>query len=95
MGIGNIQAGTSSGPITSSKAVKADQGVLIGILISSATSGTIKAWDNPTAGSGTVLFDTTAALTLTAPLYVPVNMAFATGLFLTIGGTISCAAVYA
>jgi len=93
MSIGNLNIGNSSGPLTGSSVVKTGQGALIGILVSTATSGTIKAWDN-TAASGTVLFDTTAALTLSSPLFVPVNMAFANGLFLTLGGTISCAAVY-
>lgn len=91
MAIGNIQCGVSSGPKTSSSLIKTGDGVLLGILVSSSTSGTLKAWDN-TEASGTVLFDTTAAIT--APTYIPVNVSFATGLFLTIGGTISCAAVY-
>ena len=94
MAFGAVPAGTSSGPITSSIQVKNTSGILLGILISSGTAGTIKAWDSLTA-TGTVLFDTTAAITPTAPVYVPVNMAFGTGLFLTIGGTISCVAVYA
>lgn len=91
MSMGAIPSGVSSGPLTASGLVKTGEGVLLGILVSSSTSGTIKAWDN-TAASGTVLFDTTAAVT--APLYIPVNMAFASGLYLTLGGTISCAAVY-
>ena len=93
MAIGNLNVGQSTGAKTSSFQVKNTDGALIGIMISSATSGTIKAWDSLTA-TGTVLFDTTAAVTLTAPHYLPVNMTFATGCFITLGGTISCAAVY-
>lgn len=92
MSSGNIPCGASK-VITSSAQISNTSGVLVGIFISSATSGTIKAWDSLTA-TGTVLFDTTAAATLTSPLFVPCNMAFGTGLFITIGGTISCAVVY-
>lgn len=94
MSAGAVPGGVSSGPITSSTQIKGTSGILLGIFISSATAGTIKAWDSLTA-TGTVLFDTTVAASPTIPTYVPVNMAFGTGLFLTIGGTISCAAVYA
>jgi hypothetical protein len=94
MSIGNLPVGTSSGPKTSSFQVKNGQGTLVGIFVSSATGATFKAWDSLTA-AGDVLFDTTVALTATEPKFVPVNMAFATGCFITIGGTTSCAAVYA
>lgn len=93
MGIGNVPSGTSSGPITSSKLVYGDQGVLLGYLVSSTSSGTIKAYDSATAAvSSIVLHDT---LTPAAVGFIPVNMAFSTGLYLVIGGTISVAAVYA
>lgn len=92
MATGNIQSGTSSGPITTSQLVKTGEGILLGIFVSSSSSGTLKAWDGLTA-TGTVLFDTTG--TITAPAYLPVNMAFSKGLYLTTGGTISCAAVWA
>ena len=92
MSIQQIAAGVSSGPITGSKSVVTGTGVLIGILVSSSTSLTLKAWDSATA-AGTVLFDTTAAIT--APLYLPVNMTFNTGVYITIGGSGSFVVVYA
>lgn len=88
----NVTIGGSK-QISASAQISNTSGVLVGILVVSATSGTIKAWDSATA-AGTVLFDTTAAMTLTAPLYIPCNMSFGTGLFLTLGGTINCSAVY-
>jgi hypothetical protein len=93
MGIGNIQAGTSSGPITSSKLVKADEGVLLGYLVSSTSSGTIKAYDSATAATSSIVLHDT--LTPAAGTFVPCPVAFSTGLYLVIGGTISVVAVYA
>lgn len=93
MGIGNVPAGVSSGPITSSKLVKADQGVLLGYLVTSTSSGTIKAYDSATAAtSSTVLHDT---LTPAAGTFIQAPFSFASGLYLVIGGTISVVAVYA
>lgn len=92
MGIGNIQAGTSSGPITSTGNIKADQGVLIGYLVCSTSSGTIKAYDSATTTTTKVLHDT---LTPAAGAFVSAPMAFSTGLYLVIGGTISVAVIYA
>ncbi len=40
--------GQSSGPITSTGNVKATQGILLGYLVTSTSSGTIKAWDGLT-----------------------------------------------
>jgi hypothetical protein len=92
MAIGNIQAGTPA-RLTSSGVVKAEQGVLIGAVIASSSSLTIKLWDNATAGSGTVLLDTTAAIT--APAYLPLPISFANGCYATIGGTGSVTFIYA
>lgn len=93
MGIGNVPAGTSSGPITSSTLIYADQGVLLGYLVTSTSSGTIKAYDSATAAtSSTVLHDT---LTPAAGNFIPAPFAFSKGLYLVIGGTISFAAIYA
>jgi hypothetical protein len=92
MAIGNIQAGTPV-RLTSSGVVKAEQGVLIGVIVASSTSLTIKLWDNASAGSGTVLLDTTAAIT--APTYIPLPIAFANGCYATLGGTGSATFVYA
>jgi hypothetical protein len=86
-----LYAGVSSGPKTASGQISANSGTLLGIFVSSSSSLTLKAWDSLTAAN-TVLFDTTAAIT--APAYIPVNMTFSTGLYITIGGSGSFAAVY-
>ena len=77
--------------VTSSGAVKATAGTLIGYLVCSTSSGTIIAYDGASA-SGTMMHNT---LTPAAGTFIPCNMAFATGLYLTIGGTISVSVVYA
>ena len=92
MAIGNIESGTSK-VLTASGVVKAEQGVIIGIFVSSSTSLTIKLWDSATAASGTVLIDTTAAIT--APVYLPLHIAFSNGCYATLGGTGSAAFIYA
>ena len=79
--------------LTASGVVKADQGVLLGVIVSSSSSLTIKLWDSATAASGTVLVDTTAAIT--APTYIPLPVAFSNGCYATLGGTGSAAFVYA
>jgi hypothetical protein len=78
--------------ISASAVIKAGEGELLGILVSSSTSGTLKAWDNATAASGTVIFNTTAAIT--APMWIPCPAAFVNGLFITIGGTADICVVY-
>ncbi len=60
-------------------------GRLAGIIVSTSSSLTIKAWDN-TAGSGTIIFNTTASL-VAATSYNCFNIGFTTGLFLTVTGT--------
>ena len=92
MAIGNIQAGSAL-RLTASGVVKADQGVLIGFFVASSTSGTVKLWDNASAGSGTVLLNTTAAIT--APAYFPCPVSFSNGLYATIGGTADITFIYA
>lgn len=55
----NIQWYGLSIPITASGVIAALPGAnLIGVIVSSHTSGTIKFWDNASVGSGTVLVDT-------------------------------------
>ena len=70
-------------------------GELVGIFVSSSTAGTLKAWDN-IAGSGTVIFATTGAIT--APVWLPCPAHFGRaaggGLFITVGGTISYTVIY-
>jgi len=86
-------SGTSSGPITTSTLIKATSGTLIGYLVTSTSSGTIKAYDSGTAAtSAAILHDT---LTPAAGAFIPCYMGFGAGLYLVTGGTISFAAVYA
>ena len=92
MAIGNVEAGTTK-ILTASGVVKAEQGYLLGVIVSSSSSLTIKLWDNATAGSGTVLVDTTAAIT--APTFLRLPVAFSAGCYATLGGTGSAAFVYA
>ena len=87
-----IETGVSSGPITSSTLIKSTEGILLGYLVTSTSSGTIKAYDSATAAtSSTVLHDT---LTPAAGQFVRFPIGFSAGLYLVIGGTISFAAVY-
>lgn len=79
--------GQYSGPITSSKVLKGGEGQLLGVLVSSTSSGTIKLWDNATAASGTVIIDT---FTPAGTGYFPLPFTFTNGCYVTIGGTISC-----
>lgn len=79
--------------ISASAQVKATQGVLLGFIVNSHSSGTLKLWDN-TAGSGTVMFNT---ITFAAgPNFVPfpAPVAFNTGLYATIGGTADITLIY-
>lgn len=92
MSFGQIDIGVSSGPITSSTLIKASQGVLLGYLITSTSSGTIKAYDSGTAATTTTILHDT--LTPAAGQFLPCKISFSAGLYLVIGGTISFAAVY-
>lgn len=91
MGMPVFSNGTAV-PGTVSALVYTGPGRLIGILVTSSSSLTLKAWDALTA-TGTVLFDTTAAIT--APAYIKFPANFSTGLFLTIGGTGGWSAIIA
>lgn len=71
-------------PLSASGSAKTGAGVLGGILVGTSTSLTIKVWDN-TSAAGTVIVETTAALTAGQFLRIPA--AFSTGCFVTIGGT--------
>ena len=78
--------------LTASGAVKNTPGMLVGVVVNSHTSGTLKFWNN-TAGSGTVLFNT---ITLAAgERWIPLfNANFNVACFLTIGGTVDCTVIY-
>lgn len=69
--------------ISASGQVATGAGVLKGFYVSTSTALTVKLWDN-TAASGSVIVDTTAALT--AGTFHEVPAGFANGLYVTIGG---------
>lgn len=67
-------------------------GVLVGVVVNSHTSGTLKFWNN-TSATGTVLFNT---ITLAAgERWIPLfDASFSTACFLTIGGTADVTVIY-
>lgn len=75
----------------SSQCIVSGAGYLVGILVTSSSGGTLKAWDNNSA-SGTIIFDTTAAIT--APIFLPCPCKFSNGLYITVGGTIAYTVCY-
>ena len=72
--------------VSASGLIVTGPGMINSIVVSSGTALTIKLWDSLTA-SGTVILETTVAVTPTAPFTLDIKAAHATGLFLTIGGT--------
>lgn len=76
---------------SSSVKIEDGAGEMIGIFVSSSSSGTLKAWDN-NAASGTVIFDTTD--TITAPIFLACPARFKTGLFISVGGTVKYTVCY-
>ena len=83
-----LQATTPQGKYTNLSAsalLATGPGVLVGVVINSHSSGTLKFWDNTSAAT-TVIFNT---MTLAVgERYVPLYGAkFTVGCYLTIGGT--------
>jgi len=83
-----LQASTPQGKYTNLSAsalIATGPGVLVGVVVNSHTSGTLKFWDNTSAAT-TVIFET---ITLAAgERWIPLFGAkFTTGCYLTIGGT--------
>ena len=66
---------------------------LLGIFVSSATLGTITIYDSATTTTTTKVIDTTVALT--GGTWVPIPVAFASGIYIVVGGTLSATVVYA
>jgi len=72
-------------PITATTTIKVGKdGVIYGILVSSATAGTIAISD----GNG-VLMAVSVAMTFTEPMMINFPVAFLGGLTITVGGTFS------
>jgi hypothetical protein len=78
--------------LSASGQVATGAGVLKGFYVGTSTSLTVKIWDN-TAASGAVILETTAPLT--AGTFHEVPAGFATGLFVTLGGTGTITVFYA
>lgn len=76
--------------LSASGLVKTGPGVLYMVKCASASSGTVKLWDN-TAASGTVI-QNTMAIDAKEEHYFPAE--FATGLYITIGGTADITAYF-
>lgn len=76
---------TYSGPKTSDTLVKSGVGFLHAIQIScndaAPTAGNLDIYDN-TAGSGTKIFSCSFTTTWFAPVNIPINVEFSTGLYL-------------
>ena len=71
--------------LTASAVVKAQPGILRGMYVNSTTAGTIKFWDNASAGSGTVINNT---ITPAIGWHALGDGTAANGIFATIGGTL-------
>ena len=74
---------------TTSQLVHTGRGDLVGIHVNSTSSGTVKFWDN-TSAAGTVIINT---YTVTAG-WNAMPFPFATGLYITVGGTIDYSITY-
>jgi len=78
--------------LSASASVATGAGEVVGIVINSHTSGTVKLWDN-TAGSGTVICETISFAV--GERWIPLfGMTFGTGLYATIGGTANITIAY-
>ena len=66
---------------------------LLGIFVSSSTLGTVTIYDSATTTTTTKVVDTTIALT--GGTWVPMPIAFASGIYIVVGGTLSATVVYA
>lgn len=76
--------------LSASGVVKEGSGVLFMVKVASASSGTIKLWDN-TAGSGTVIQNT---MSVDAKEEHYFSVEFLTGLYITITGTADITAYF-
>lgn len=75
--------------ITATTTVCNGNGALLGILITSATTGIITIND----GSNTIM-PATASLTITTPTFIPIPACFNTSLVVTISGTVSATVIW-
>jgi hypothetical protein len=66
---------------------------LLGIFVSSSTVGTVTIYDSATNTTTTKVIDTTAALT--GSTWIPIPVALASGCYVVVGGTLSATVVFA
>jgi len=66
---------------------------LLGIFVSSSTAGTVTIYDSATNTTTTKVVDTTAALT--GSTWIPIPVALASGCYVVVGGTLSATVVFA
>lgn len=78
-------------PLAATGSVAVGDGRLIGFFVGTTTSLTIKIWDSLSA-TGNVILDTTTALTTLGWYHLPAS--FATGCFVTFGGSGKITVVY-
>jgi hypothetical protein len=78
--------------LSASELIHTGNGSVVGVVVNSHSSGTLKFWDNTSAAT-TVLFNT---ITLAAgERWIPLfDAGFETGLYLTIGGTADVTVIY-
>lgn len=76
--------------LTASALVKTGEGTVVGIFVASSSGGTVKLWDALSAATP-VLVNTFSVLGGT---WYPVPFHFATGLYVTIAGTVDCTVSY-
>ena len=65
---------------------------MVGIFCSASTSGTVTLYDSATTTTSTKVIDT---VTLTAGTFYPIPVAFASGIYAVVGGTLSATIIYA
>lgn len=98
-----VDAGVNYGPYTSHVAragnyarltasglIKTGAGQLLGVIISSTSSGTITLYDNTSAAAPQI----TGTITPAAGQFLPLHVIFKTGAYAAIGGTIDATFVY-
>ena len=78
--------------LTASGLVETGNGTVVGIIVASHTSGTIKLWDNTSAATTVLVNTMTLAI---GERFIPLYGAtFDVGLYVTIGGTADVTLVY-
>lgn len=97
--MGNKSANSNVQPVTgaheysnlsASGVVSSLPGNLIGVFCASSSSGTLKLWDNTSAGAP-ILVNT---FSLVGGSWYPIPIRFKTGLYATIGGTADITVAY-